>query len=445
VARKRLGRVLDEALLQARRAGAQRAEAFGAESSGRTVEYTDRGLETYRGSSAAGIGLRVFLGRRSGFACAQDFSAAGLDRLARRAVAAARLADLPAFPTPRGRAVGEDLAILDTAGLGAAVSDDRERLEAVLAQALATDPAVRRVKTVSLRSGRREVAVRSSAGTDAAYARSSFALSVGVVAERGGESELGWESDVAVSREALAWGGMGAAAARKAVGRLGAGRAPAGRQAAVLDREVVAEFLSLLGSALSADAVLKGKSLYAGKIGSHQAAAAVTIVDDPTLPGAAGSAPCDDEGQPTRRKLLFDAGVLTGYLHSLETAHRMGERPTGNGFRRDHEATPLPRPGNLVLVPGTGTVAGWAADAGTVLLVDDILGAHTMNPVSGDFSVGAAGRILGQGGSRPFRGATIAGNLGALFRSIAAVGADLRFFGGIGAPSVLLRELDISA
>lgn len=445
MALKRMERALDEALARAARAGARRAEAYCLAGTARTIEYSDRGLETYRGSSAAGIGLRVFVGKRAGFASSQDFSAGGIDRLARRAVASARLADLPAFPTPRGRSAAPDLAILDATGLGASVADDRRRIEAVLAQALAADPAVRRVKTVSLRSGRRDVLVRASSGTKASYARSSFALSAGVVAERAGESEMGWESDVATSREGIAWGSLGAAAARKAVGRLGAGRAPAGRQPAILDREVVAEFLSLLGSALSADAVLKGKSLYAGKVGSPQAAAVVTVIDDPTLPGAAGSAPCDDEGQPTRRKALFDGGVLTGYLHSLETAHRMGERPTGNGFRRDYETTPLPRPGNLVLTPRAGCVGDWAADARRILLVDDILGAHTMNPVSGDFSVGAAGRILERGGSRPFRGATIAGNLGALFQSIAAVGDDLRFFGGIGAPSVLISEIDISA
>lgn len=438
-------RALGEALRRAARAGARRAEAFVATGSSRTVEYTDRGLETYRGAAAAGIGLRVFVGRRAGFASGQDFTAAGLERLARRAVEAARLADLPAFPTPRGGAIAADLAIHDRAGLATTVADDRDRLEAVLAQALAADPAVRRVKTVSLRSGSREVFVRSSGGTLAAYARSSFALAAGVVAERGGESEMGWESDVATAREALGWAGLGAVAARKAVARLGACRAQPGRQPVILDREVVAEFLALLGAALSADAVLKGKSLYAGKAGTRQASGAVTVVDDPTLPGAAGSAPCDDEGQPTRRKVLLDAGVLAGFLHSLETAHRMGECPTGNGFRRDHESTPLPRPGNLVLAPGPGSVGRWAAAAGTIALVDDILGAHTMNPVSGDFSVGASGRILGPGVARPFRGATIAGNLADLFRSIAEVGDDLRFFGGVAAPSVLVRDLDISA
>ena len=200
--------------------------------------------------------------------------------------------------------------------------------------------------------------MRSSTGTETAYSRSSFSLVAGVVAERDGQSELGWESDVATSRGALPWGAIGAAAAAKAVSRLGAGRPAAGRQPVILDREVVAEFLSLLGSTLSADAVLKGRSPLAGKLGAAVAAGTVTVIDDPTLPGAVGSAPCDDEGQPTRRKVLIDAGVLTGYLHSLETAHRMGVDPTGNGFRGGFESLPLPRPGNLVLQPGQARSRG---------------------------------------------------------------------------------------
>jgi PmbA protein len=437
--------MLGEALRQARRAGAVRAEAFHAAGRGRSVEYSDRGLESYRGAASAGIGLRVFVGGKAGFAFGQELSAAALERLAQRAVASARLAELRAFPTPRGRATAEDLAILDADGLAATVADDRERLERIIAEARAFDPAVRRIKTVSLRSGRRETTVRSSSGTDAAYARTFFSLVAGVVAERDGQSEQGWESDSSTSRAALRWGQTGAAAARKAVSRLGAVRPAPGRQPVILDREVAAEFLSLLGSTLSADAVLKGRSLWAGKLGSAAASGAVTVVDDPTLPGAVGSAPADDEGQPTRRKVLVDAGVLAGFLHSLETAHRMRVEPTGNGFRGDFQSLPMPRPGNLVLQPGARAPESWVPSSGAILLVDDIMGAHTMNPVSGDFSVGASGFVCERGGRRPFRGATIAGNLGALFAAVAESGDDLRFFGAVAAPSVLVSSVDISS
>jgi PmbA protein len=437
--------VLGEALRRARDAGAGRAEAFSVAGSGRSVEYGDRGLESYRGSEAAGVGLRVFVGRRVGFAYGQDFTATGLERLAARAVESARSAQLPSFPTPRGVALVDDLALLDTVGLAASVEDDRERLERIIDEARAADAAVRRIKSVSLRSGQRETLVRSSTGTDCRYRRSSFSLVAGVVAERGGQSELGWESEVATSRSALPWLSIGPSAALKAVSRLGAGRPAPGRQAVILDREVVAEFLALLGASLSADAVLKNRSVLAGRIGAAVAAGTVTVIDDPTLRGAVGSAPCDDEGQPTRRKVLIDAGVLTGYLHSLETSHRMGVDPTGNGFRRDFESPPVPRSGNLVLQPAGTDPATWTCGRGSMVVVDDILGAHTMNPVSGDFSVGAAGFICAGGTRRPFRGVTIAGNLGKLFGSVAAVGNDLRFFGGVGAPSVLVAALDLSS
>jgi PmbA protein len=406
------------------------------------VEYSDSGLESYRGSSAAGIGLRVFVGRKAGFAYGQDFTATGLERLSARAVDSARLAELPAFPTPRGGAVQDDLGIFDAKGLAASVADDRLNSRKIIRR---VRPTVRCAASKASACAPGIETVRSSTSTETAYNRSSFSLVAGVVAERGGQSELGWESDVSTSRGALPWGAIGAAAATKAVSRLGAGRPVAGRQPVILDREVVAEFLSLFGSALSADAVLKGRSPLAGKLGAAVAAGAVTVIDDPTLPGATGSAPCDDEGQRTRRKVLVDAGVLTGYLHSLETAHRMGVDPTGNGFRGSFESLPLPRPGNLVLQPGRSAPETWARATGTIVLVDDILGAHTMNPVSGDFSVGASGFVFSRGFRRPFRGATIAGNLGALFASIAEVGDDLRFFGSVAAPSLLVSSLDLSA
>jgi PmbA protein len=437
--------LVGEALRRARTAGAKRSEAFFVTGTMRSVEYADRGLESYRGADAAGLGLRVFVGRRAGFAYGQDFSASGLERLAARAVEASHTAELPAFPTPCGSPLRDDLAIFDATGLSASVADDRDQLERIVAQAREADPAVRRIKSVSLRSGQRETLVRSSTGTDCAYRRSTFSLAAGVVAERGGQSEIGWESDVASSRGALPWSQIGPAAALKAVSRLGAGRPSPGRQPVILNREVVAEFLSLLGATLSADAVLKNRSLLAGKVGAAVAAGAVTVIDDPTLPGAVGSAPCDDEGQPTRRKVLIEAGVLTGYLHSLETAHRMGVNATGNGFRRDFQSLPLPRAGNLVLQPARTDPGSWTLAPGGIVLVDDILGAHTMNPVSGDFSVGASGFVCEGTRRRPFRGVTIAGNLGGLFSSIAAVGDDLRFFGSVAAPSVLVSALDISA
>jgi len=437
-------KVLEEALVRARAAGARTAEAALLGVRGHSVEFTDRGLETYRGSAVRGIGLRVARGRRLGFSYGQDLSPGGLARLAERAVAAASLADLPAFPFADAPVLPADLGILDEAGLAAPFEDDRERLAAVVRDAAAGHPAFRRVKQVTLRSARTDVAIRSTSGADAAYARSSFTLAAGVVAERGGSSELGWESETATRRELLPWEQIGSAAAVKAGERLGAGRAPGGRQPVVLDREVAAELLALLGSAFSADAVRKGKAVCAGSRGERRLARAVTVVDDPAEPGTPGSCPCDDEGQPALRTTLVEAGVVRGWLHSLETAHATGEPPTGNGFRRSYEALPAPRPANLRLEPGRALPDAWVRAAGRLLLVDEIIGAHTMNAVSGDFSVGAAGFVCEPGLRRPFRGATIAGNIVGLFAGVEEVGADLRRFGAVAAPSLLVGGIDVA-
>ena len=98
-----------------------------------------------------------------------------------------------------------------------------------------------------------------------------------------------------------------------------------------------------------------------------------------------------------------------------------------------------------MLQPSRHSPDGWTRTTGVILLVDDIPGAHTMNPLSGDFSVGASGFSCEGGRRRPFRGATIAGNLGALIASIAEVGADLRFLGSVAAPCVLVSALDLSS
>lgn len=437
--------LLEEGLRQALRAGARRAEVFLLETAGRTVEYTGRGFETYRGSASAGFGVRAFTASRTGFAWGQELTPAALRRVASRAVEAAGLADQRAFPTPRGGAAPGDLGIRDVAGLAAPVDDDCSRLERVVAAALAAHPSVRRVKKAALRSAGRRVRVLSTTGTDLEHERTAFSLVAAAVAEGGHGSEMGWDSESASFRDGLSGEEVGRRAGEKAAARLGAARADGGRRAVLLDREVVAEFLGLLASTLSADAVLKGKSLYAGKVGTKQAAGCVTIADDPQVPGAVGSAPFDDEGQRTRRTALLEAGVLAGYLHSLDTAHRMRAPAAGNGFRAGFDAPPQPRPSNIVLEPGTEAPERLRGPRGRVLVVDEVLGAHTMNPVSGDFSVGAAGFEVSARGRRPFRGATVAGNIRSLLLAAEAVGNDRRFFGNVGAASLLVRDLDVSA
>ena len=75
----------------------------------------------------------------------------------------------------------------------------------------------------------------------------------------------------------------------------------------------------------------------------------------------------------------------------------------------------------------------------------EVMGMHTANPVTGDFSVGAAGRLI-EGGelTAPVRGIVVAGNMLEVLSSIEACGRDLVFMGSRGAPTVLVGMMTVS-
>ena len=120
-------------------------------------------------------------------------------------------------------------------------------------------------------------------------------------------------------------------------------------------------------------------------------------------------------------------------------------RSTGNAVRPGIKAPPAAGLTNLYIEKGDFSRGALFNRAGTGLFVTEVMGMHTANPVSGDFSVGAAG-IWIENGKRayPVKGVAIAGNVIDILKSVTAVGSDLRFFGKIGAPSLLISDLTIS-
>ena len=206
--------------------------------------------------------------------------------------------------------------------------------------------------------------------------------------------------------------------------------------------------MALLGAIVplfSADSVIKGKSLLAGKVGEAIASERVTIVDDARTPGALRSAPFDGEGVATTTRTLVDQGVLRGYLSSLKTAKKLDHAPTGNA-RRGSYATPS-RIGaaNFHLAAGTASPDTLVAGLDRALRITSLLNLHTIDPISGEFSLGATGDYL-ENGERgyPVQGITIAGNLTTLLSSITGVANDLRFGAtGLGSPTFVISELSI--
>jgi PmbA protein len=192
--------------------------------------------------------------------------------------------------------------------------------------------------------------------------------------------------------------------------------------------------------------VLKQRSLFAGKLGERIASPLLTLIDDGRLteaPGrpALGTEPWDAEGLPTRRNVLLEEGVLKTYLHTLKTAAEMGQTPTasaGRGLGSQPGATTF----NLFPLAGDSNPETLYRQAGNGVLITEIMGLHTVDPVSGDLSVGASGLRIRNGLlAEPVDQITFAGNLRDFLTRIVAVGSDLRWYGGSAGLSLLLEDI----
>jgi TldD protein len=181
----------------------------------------------------------------------------------------------------------------------------------------------------------------------------------------------------------------------------------------------------MTGHGLEADAVQKGASVYAGKMGERNAEPLLTAYDDGGMPGGWGTGAIDDEGTPCRRTALIEEGMLTSYLYDRLRARRDGTESTGNGRRESFRELPIPRMTNTYIEPG---------DADPEAMIGEVdrgfyavsFGGGQVEPATGDFVFGVSEGYLIEGGkvTRPCRGATLIGNCLQALTRIDAVGSD---------------------
>jgi PmbA protein len=270
-------------------------------------------------------------------------------------------------------------------------------------------------------------------------------LTVAPLAEADGDAQLGWEFGFSNGIRGIDIQKIAAGAAAKAVGHLGARKIPTMRCPAILDSYVANEILEVLAPAFLAENVQKGKSLLAGKIGEKLFAPLLRIRDDGTLPGGMATSPFDGEGVPHRNTVLAESGVLKGYLYDSFCGRKEGRESTGNSARGGFKGLPHMGVTNFFIEPGECTPEGLRKGIDRGILLTDVIGMHTANPISGDFSVGAVGFLIENGEvTSPVKGIAISGNIIDLFRNVEAVAGDLRFYGVVGAPSLRLAGLDVS-
>jgi PmbA protein len=173
---------------------------------------------------------------------------------------------------------------------------------------------------------------------------------------------------------------------------------------------------------------------------------ALDIIDNGVIPERFGSTPFDAEGVPTNKKTLIEKGVLKSLMHNSYTARRWGmKNSTGNAIRNERGISVGPT--NLYIESNLPQSSFddllKFIDKGIYIL--EVMGMHTANPVSGDFSVGIAGVYIEKGELKyPVKEAIISGNVSQIFKNIKALGQDLTFYRNIGTPTLLVEGIDIS-
>ena len=407
------GRVLERALSH----GGDFAELFCEERRGFALSIDESRIERPQSGSERGAGIRVIDGEVTRFAHVDGL---GEDELLGAAeVLAQALAGEVVAPAALRAAEPPELQEIEVDPASVPAERKAEVLRELDERARSAGAEIAQV-SASYSEGRRRVGVFNSEGLVASDDRTRVRLGAQAVARGDGTVETGFETlDGDPARVA-------GQAAKKALDLLGADPAPAGEMTVVVGGGFGGVlFHEMTGHGLEADAVQKGASVYAGKMGERIAEPLLTAYDDGSMPGEWGTGAIDDEGTPCRRTAVIEEGRLCSYLYDRLRARRDGTESTGNGRRESFRELPIPRMTNTFIEPG---------DADPEAMISEVdrgfyavsFGGGQVEPATGDFVFGVSEGYLIEGGkvTRPCRGATLIGNCLQALKRIDAVGSD---------------------
>jgi PmbA protein len=430
-------------------AGSTDADAWAEESKGRQVRVYDGEVESLSDAGRRGVGVRAFVGARSGYAYGTDLGDRGLADVARAARQAAEVADEDehgGLPDESGTTAVRDLASEE---LAAWSTERKVELALAVERAARAREGVTQVENAVYSDAEGSVALANSRGFSGGYSATQVWAYASAFAGEGAELMTGIGVGLGRDPGALDPEAIGGEAAERALALAGARQPKSRRCPVVLDAFVAASFVGFIGAMLSAEAVQRGRSLFAEREGEHVADPAVAVADDGTDPDGPASAPFDGEGSPARRTALLEDGRLLTFLFDARTARKAGRESTGNATRGSYRSPPSVGTTNLIVEPGGEDLGGLVRLAGDGLYVTEVAGLHSgVNPVSGTFSVGASGRLIENGElGTPVRELTIASDLVSMLKAVRAVGSEARwvpFAGSVKAPPLLVGEMTVS-
>ena len=450
--------ILDQALNILRRKPIAGYEVTLAQSSHLYVESKDGKVDTLQASHSLGRAFRILNRQRMGFSyttSSQEEASQGVERIVDDAIRSAEATSAdPCFDfAPCLKDSLPPLLIFDETLQRVSEKTKIEKTKLLEEAARSVDPGrVTKVRKASYEEILSRITLVNSNGVRVSYATTFTSVSVTAVAEESGESEMGWDFDFSHFVNDLDVEKVGREAGKKALERLGGKRISSGVFPVILDNQVASEFLSLLAHSFLAEQVQKGKSHLKGRKGESFFSPLISLTDDGCYAKGISTSPIDGEGMPSQRTPLIHRGEICGYLYDRYWANRENDaspgvrvESTGNSRRPNIKSPPGLGISNLFIEPGSHPFFKLMEGLSQGLVIDEVMGLHTVNPISGDFSLGCSGYWVERGEKvYPVKSIAVAGNLFQLFQKVIALGKDLRFFGRTGSPSLLVEGLEIS-
>lgn len=439
---------LDRALnlvSQAIKAGADTADAVYVCDASTEVQVRLGALEDVARSEGEDIGLRVFIGQRSATISSSNMNPTILADLVARAIDMAKEApeDQYAGLAPADRLSHGPFPDIDS-------DDGKDPDPATLrAAALECENAAREVPGVTnsegagASAGRSIFALATSHGFAGVSSSSGYGLSASVLAGEGDDKERDYDWRSARHHSDLdSAAAIGRRAGERAVRRLNPGTVKSGQMPLIFDPRVGSSLVGHLLGGISGSSIARKTSFLLESLGAQLFDSSISIIDDPHRPRGLGSKAFDGEGLPTARRAIIENGLLTGWLMESASARQLGLQPSGHASRGVSGA-PGVSVSNVHLQGGTSSPAELMADIKQGIYIHELAG-QGVNPVTGDYSRGAAGFLIIDGElAGPVSEFTIAGNLKDMFAAMIAAN-DLEFIRSSNVPTLRVDGMMIA-
>jgi PmbA protein len=436
--------IAQDVIARARRLGADAADTLVVSGEATEVEIRDNQIESVERSEGRDLGLRVFVGQSSAIVSASRFEPGDLEAIAERAVEMARAAPPDPYDGLADEAdIARDVPALDLADEASPTADDLLALARTAEAAGLAVEGVTKSSGASASASRRAMVLVASNGFVGSYARTDYGISAALIAGSGTAMERDYDFTSAVHFADLDPAErIGRQAGERTVRRLGARKAASQRVPVVFDQRVAGGLLTHLAQAVVGSAITRGTSFLKDRMGDRLFKRGTSVIDDARQPRGRASKPFDGEGLPTGRLAVIEDGVLETWLLDCRSARQLGLHSTGHASR-GIGGPPSPSPTNLYLEAGTISPEALISTIASGFLVTELMGMG-VNPVTGDYSRGAAGFWIENGEiAFPVSEVTIAGNLKDMFLALTPA-SDLEFRGTINAPTSLVGEMTVA-